>query len=107
MAANRRADRSSTSSGNRVPRSAQLETRCIAVVAFQPSGSSTSHRCAQCLITNDLDETRSQDISLCDVLLYDPRQIAKAGQPATCQKCQRFRSAAGYRKRQAATKAAK
>ncbi len=60
-------------------------------------------------ITHDLDETRSQDIpwSLCGVLLYDPRQIAKAGEPATCRKCQRFRSAASYRKRQAATKAAK
>ena len=58
-------------------------------------------------ITHDLDETRSQDISLCGVLLYDPRQIAKTGQPATCRKCQRFRSAASYRKRQAATKAAK
>ena len=57
-------------------------------------------------ITHDLDETRSQDIpwSLCGVLLYDPRQIAKAGEPATCRKCQRFRSAASYRKRQAATK---
>ena len=56
-----------------------------------------------------LDETRSQDIpwSLCGVLLYDPRQIAKDGEPATCRKCQRFRSAASYRKRQAATKAAK
>ena len=41
------------------------------------------------------------------VLLYDPRQIAKAGKPATCRKCQRFRSAASYRKRQAVTKAAK
>ena len=32
-------------------------------------------------ITHDLDETRSQDIpwSLCGVLLYDPRQIAKDG----------------------------
>ena len=32
-------------------------------------------------ITHDLDETRSQDIpwSLCGVLLYDPRQIARAG----------------------------
>ena len=60
-------------------------------------------------ITHDLDETRSQDIpwSLCGVLLYDPRQIAKAGEPATCGKCQRFRSAASYRKRQAAMKAAK
>ena len=60
-------------------------------------------------ITHDLDETRSQDIpwSLCGVLLYDPRQIAKEGEPATCRKCQRFRAAASYRKRQAATKAAK
>ena len=60
-------------------------------------------------ITHDLDETRSQDIpwSLCGVLLYDPRQIAKDGKLATCRKCQRFRSAASYRKRQAATKAAK
>ena len=60
-------------------------------------------------ITHDLDETRSQDIpwSLCGVLLYDPTQIAKAGEPATCGKCQRFRSAASYRKRQAAMKAAK
>ena len=60
-------------------------------------------------ITHDLDETRSQDIpwSLCGVLLYDPRQIAKEGEPATCGKCQRFRSAASYRKRQAAMKAAK
>ena len=41
------------------------------------------------------------------VLLYDPRQIAKEGEPATCGKCQRFRSAASYRKRQAAKKAAK
>ena len=59
-------------------------------------------------ITHDLDETRSQDIpwSLCGVLLYDPRQIAKEGEPATCGKCQRFRSAASYRKRQAAMKAA-
>ena len=59
--------------------------------------------------THDLDETRSQDIpwSLCGVLLYDPRQIAKEGEPATCGKCQRFRSAASYRKRQAAMKAAK
>ena len=58
---------------------------------------------------HDLDETRSQDIpwSLCGVLLYDPRQIAKDGKPATCRKCQRFRSAASYRKRQEATKAAK
>ena len=57
-------------------------------------------------ITHDLDETRSQDIpwSLCGVLLYDPRQIAKEGEPATCGKCQRFRSAASYRKRQAAMK---
>ena len=45
--------------------------------------------------------------SLCGVLLYDPRQIAKEGEPATCGKCQRFRSAASYRKRQAAMKAAK
>ena len=54
-------------------------------------------------ITHDLDETRSQDIpwSLCGVLLYDPSE------PATCGKCQRFRSAASYRKRQAAMKAAK
>ena len=60
-------------------------------------------------ITHDLDETRSQDIpwSLCGVLLYDPRQIAKEGEPATCGKCQRFRLAASYRKRQAAMKAAK
>ena len=60
-------------------------------------------------ITHDLDEIRSQDIpwSLCGVLLYDPRQIAKEGEPATCGKCQRFRSAASYRKRQAAMKAAK
>ena len=60
-------------------------------------------------ITHDLDETRSQDIpwSLCGVLLYDPRQIAKEGEPATCGKCQRFRSAASYRKRQVAMKAAK
>ena len=60
-------------------------------------------------ITHDLDETRSQDIpwSLCGVFLYDPRQIAKEGEPATCGKCQRFRSAASYRKRQAAMKAAK
>ena len=60
-------------------------------------------------ITHDLDETRSQDIpwSLCGVLLYDPRQIAKDDEPASCRKCQRFRSAASYRKRQAATKAAK
>ena len=60
-------------------------------------------------ITHDLDETRSQDIpwSLCGVLLYDPRQIAKEGEPATCGKCQRFRSAASYRKRQAAMRAAK
>ena len=60
-------------------------------------------------ITHDLDETRSQDIpwSLCGVLLYDPRQIAKEGEPATCGKCQRFRSAASYRKRQAAMKVAK
>ena len=38
--------------------------------------------------THDLDETRSQDIpwSLCGVLLYDPRQIAKEGEPATCGK---------------------
>ena len=60
-------------------------------------------------ITHDLDETRSQDIpwSLCGVLLYDPRQIAKEGEPATCGKCQRFRSAASYRKRQAAMRATK
>ena len=60
-------------------------------------------------ITHDLDETRSQDIpwSLCGVLLYDPRQIAKEGEPATCGKCQRFQSATSYRKRQAAMKAAK
>ena len=60
-------------------------------------------------ITHDLDETRSQDIpwSLCGVLLYDPRQFAKAGEPATCRKCQRFRSAASYRKRQKAMKTAK
>ena len=47
-------------------------------------------------ITHNLDETRSQDIpwSLCGVLLYDPRQIPKEGEPATCGKCQRFRSAA-------------
>ena len=60
-------------------------------------------------ITHDLDETRSQDIpwSLCGVLLYDPRQIVKEGEPATWGKCQRFRSAASYRERQAAMKAAK
>ena len=57
-------------------------------------------------ITHDLDETRSQDIpwSLCGVLLYDPTQTAKGGEPATCRKWQRFRSAASYRKRQAAAK---
>ena len=42
---------------------------------------------------------------LCGVLLYDPRQIAKDGEPATCRKCQRFRSATSYRKRQEAMKA--
>ena len=42
--------------------------------------------------------------SLCGVLLYHPRQIAKDGAAATRRKCQRFRSAASYRKRQTATK---
>lgn len=61
-------------------------------------------------ITHDIDETRSEGRtrwSLCGVLLYDERQIAKGGEPSTCGKCQRFATAASYRKRQKAKKAAK
>ena len=72
----------------------------------QEPSQSSPRRTAKGPVTHDLDETRSQAIpwSLCGVLLYDPRQILQAGEPATCRKCQRFRSAASYRKRQAATK---
>ena len=61
-------------------------------------------------ITHDIDETRSEGRirwSLCGVLLYDEGQIAKGGEPSTCGKCQRFATAASYRKRQVAMKAAK
>ena len=52
----------------------------------QEPSQSSPRRTPKGPITHDLDETRSQDIpwSLCGVLLYDPRQIAKAGEPATC-----------------------
>ena len=45
--------------------------------------------------------------SLCGVLLYDEKQIAPGDEPATCRKCQRFRTATRYLKRREAMKAAK
>ena len=75
----------------------------------EPHGSSP-RRTPKRRITHDIDETRSEGRirwSLCGVLLYDERQIAKGGEPSTCGKCQRFTTAASYRKRQAAMKAAK
>ena len=75
----------------------------------EPAGSSP-RRTPKRRITHDIDETRSEGRirwSLCGVLLYDERQIAKGGEPSTCGKCQRFTTAASYRKRQAAMKAAK
>ena len=45
--------------------------------------------------------------SLCGVLLYDEKQIAPGDEPATCRKCQRFRTATRYLKPREAMKAAK
>ena len=42
---------------------------------------------------------------LCGVLLYDEKQIAPGDEPATCRKCQRFRTATRYLKRREAMKA--
>ena len=61
-------------------------------------------------ITHDIDETRSEGNirwSLCGVLLYDEKQLAHGGAPATCRKCQRFKSATSYLKRQDAMNPAK
>ena len=75
----------------------------------EPTGASPPRKPRR-RITHDIDETRSEGRirwSLCGVLLYDERQIAKGGDPSTCGKCQRFTTAASYRKRQEAMKAAK
>ena len=61
-------------------------------------------------ITHDIDETRSEGNirwSLCGVLIYDEKQLPRGGEPASCRKCQRFTTAASYRKRQKAKKAVK
>ena len=61
-------------------------------------------------ITHDIDETRSGDgirWSLCGVLLYNEKQLPQGDEASTCGKCQRFATAASYRKRQEAMKAAK
>ena len=61
-------------------------------------------------ITHDIDETRSEGNirwSLCGVLIYDEKQLPRGGEPASCRKCQRFTTAASYRKRQKAMKTAK
>ena len=61
-------------------------------------------------ITHDIDETRSEGNirwSLCGVLLYDEKQLPHGDEPASCRKCQRFRSSTSYLKRQEATKAAR
>ena len=58
------------------------------------------------MITHDIDETRSDDLrwSLCGVLLYDEKQLPHGDEPATCRKCQRYRSATSYLKRREAKK---
>ena len=75
----------------------------------EPTGASPPRKPRR-RITHDIDETRSEGRirwSLCGVLLYEEKQIAKGGEPSTCGKCQRFTTAASYRKRQEAMKAAK
>ena len=42
--------------------------------------------------------------SLCGVLLYDEKQLPHGDEPATCRKCQRYRSATSYLKRREAKK---
>ena len=61
------------------------------------------------MITHDIDETRSDDLrwSLCGVFLYDEKQLPHGDEPATCRKCQRYRSATSYLKRREAKKTAK
>ena len=61
------------------------------------------------MITHDIDETRSDDLrwSLCGVFLYDEKQLPHGDEPATCRKCQRYRSATSYLKRREAMKTAK
>ena len=62
-------------------------------------------------ITHVIDETRTEGNirwSLCGVFIYDEKQLPRAGEPVSCRKCQRFTTAASYRKRQKqAMKAAK
>ena len=60
-------------------------------------------------ITHDIDETRSEDIrwSLCGVFLYDEKQLPQGDEPATCGKCQRYRTSTSYLKRREAMKTAK
>ena len=75
----------------------------------EPTGSSPPRKPMK-RITHVIDETRSEGRirwSLCGVLLYDERQIAPGGEPSTCGKCQRFATAASYRKRQEAMAAKK